>query len=68
MTCKGSFSNGKLQANVETGSGHPGHIFSGSSGSDPVYKLSGSDRRPGLDHVRNEIVSLTRGKLINAIA
>ena len=31
---------------VETGSGHPGqpgHIFSGSSGSDPVYKLSGSD-------------------------
>ena len=28
---------------VETGSGHPGHIFSGSSGSDPVYNLSGSD-------------------------
>ena len=25
---------------VETGSGHPGHIF---SGSDPVYNLSGSD-------------------------
>ena len=23
--------------------GHPGHIFSGSSGSDPVYNLSGSD-------------------------
>ena len=28
---------------VETGSGHPGHIFSGSSGSDPVYNLSGFD-------------------------
>ena len=28
---------------VETGSGQPGHIFSGSSGSDPVYRLSGSD-------------------------
>ena len=31
---------------VEIGSGHPGqlgHIFSGSSGSDPVYKLSRSD-------------------------
>ena len=28
---------------VETGSGQPGHIFSGSSRSDPVYKLSGSD-------------------------
>ena len=24
--------------------GHPGHIFSGSSGSDPVYNLSGSDQ------------------------
>ena len=28
---------------VETGLGHPGHIFSGSSRSDPVYNLSGSD-------------------------
>ena len=34
---------------VETGSGHPGHpgqpghILSGSSGSDPLYKISGSD-------------------------
>ena len=33
----------RLQGSVETGSGHPGHIFSGSSGSDPVYNLSGSD-------------------------
>ena len=35
-----------VSISVETGSGHPGqpgHIFSGSSGSDPVYKLSGSD-------------------------
>ena len=36
--------NGYYDINsVETGSGHPGHIFSGSSGSDPVYNLSGSD-------------------------
>ena len=28
---------------VETGSGHPGHVFAGSSGSDPLYKISGSD-------------------------
>ena len=32
-----------VSISVETGSGHPGHIFSGSSGSDPVYNLSGSD-------------------------
>ena len=32
-----------VSVSVETGSGQPGHIFSGSSGSDPVYKLSGSD-------------------------
>ena len=32
-----------IHNSVETGSGHPGHIFSGSSGSDPVYNLSGSD-------------------------
>ena len=40
---------------VETGSGHPGHpghILSGSSGSDPLYKLSGSDPDPTLNHVR----------------
>ena len=38
---------GVVHDSVETGSGHPGQpglIFSGSSGSDPVYKLSGSDR------------------------
>ena len=28
---------------VETRSGHPGHIFSGLSGSDPLYKISRSD-------------------------
>ena len=32
-----------IRTSVETGSGRPGHIFSGSSGSDPVYNLSGSD-------------------------
>ena len=35
-----------MQLSVETGSGHPGHpghIFSWSYGSDPVYNLSGSD-------------------------
>ena len=32
----------KIEDSVETGSGQPGHIFSGSSRSDPVYKLSGS--------------------------
>ena len=34
---------GTWRYSVETGSGHPGHIFSGSSGSNPVYNLSGSD-------------------------
>ena len=37
---------GLILVSVETGSGlpgQPGHIFSGSSGSDSVYKLSGSD-------------------------
>ena len=32
-----------VQISVETELGHPGHIFSGSSWSDPVYNLSGSD-------------------------
>ena len=39
---------------VETGAGHlghPGHVLSGSSGFDPVYKMSGSDLDPALDHV-----------------
>ena len=39
---------------VETGSGHPGHpghIFSGSSRSDPDYKISGSDPDAALYHV-----------------
>ena len=37
---------GGICIRVETGScypGHPGHILSGSSGSDPLYKISGSD-------------------------
>ena len=40
---------------VETGLGHlghPGHILSGSSGSDPLYKISRSDPDPTLYHVR----------------
>ena len=43
---------------VETGLGHlgylghPGHVFAGSSGSDPLYKISGSDPDSALDHVR----------------
>ena len=39
---------------VETGSGHPGqpgHILSGSSGSDPLYKISGSDPDSTLYHM-----------------
>ena len=34
-----------MRVRVEAGSGHlghPGHIFAGSSGSDPLYKISGS--------------------------
>ena len=37
---------GQVEIRVETGSGHPGqlgHILSGSSGSDLLYKISGSD-------------------------
>ena len=45
-----------IYTNVETGSGQPGHIF---SGSDPVYKLS------RLDHMRNKIIHLMTWKLIN---
>ena len=46
---------------VEAGLGHPGHpghpghsghILSESSGSDPLYKLSGSDPDSTLYHVR----------------
>ena len=45
------------QYRVETGSGYPGyagqlgHVLSGSSGSDQVYKISGSDPDSTLDHV-----------------
>ena len=40
---------------VETGSGHPGqpgHVLSGSSRSDPVYKIFGSDPNSALNHVQ----------------
>ena len=43
---------------VETGSGHPGypgqlgHVLSRSSGSDPVYKISGSDLDSALNHMQ----------------
>ena len=40
---------------VETGSGHlgqPDHVLSGSSGSDLVCKISGSDLDSALNHVR----------------
>ena len=46
-----------VQIRVETGSGYPGyqgqlgHVLSGSSRFDPVYKISGSDSDSALDHV-----------------
>ena len=36
---------------VETRLGHPGHILSGLSGSDQLYKISRSDPDSALDHV-----------------
>ena len=42
-----------LRDRVETESSHldqPGHVLSGSSGSDPVYKISGSDVDSALDY------------------
>ena len=41
-----------LVTRVETGSGYPGHVLPGSSGSDPAYKVSWSDPDSALDHVR----------------
>ena len=47
--CKSGVYSMYVHSRVETGSGHPGHlghpghILSGSSGSDPLYKISGSD-------------------------
>ena len=47
-----------LYIRVETGSGYPGHlgqpchVLSGSSGSDPVYKISGSDPDSVLNRVQ----------------
>ena len=46
--------NCMLYTRVEIGSGHPGqlgHILSGSSGSDPLYKISGSEPDSTLYHV-----------------
>ena len=43
---------GGVSTRVETGLGHPGHILSGSSGSDPLYKISRSDPDSTLYHVR----------------
>ena len=40
-----------LGCRIETGSGHLGHGLSGSSGSDPVYKISGSDPDSALNHM-----------------
>ena len=47
-----------VQIRVETGSGHPnylgqlGMILCGSSGSDPVNKISGSDPDSALNHMQ----------------
>ena len=49
---------GYVPIRVETGLGHPdypgqpGHVLSGSSGSDTVYEISGSDPDSALDYVR----------------
>ena len=43
---KGQILDGSISNSIETRPdhlGHPGHILSGSSGSDPVYRLSGFD-------------------------
>ena len=39
-----------IYAGVETGSGHLGHVLSGSSGSDLVYEISRSDSDSALNH------------------
>ena len=42
-------------ARVETRLGHlgqAGQVLSGSTGSDPVYKISGSDPNSALNHVQ----------------
>ena len=41
----------KVAIRVKTGLGHPSHVLSGSSGSDPVYKISGSDPDSTLDYM-----------------
>ena len=45
---------GAVQPSVATGSGHPdhpGHILPGSTGSDPLYKISESDPDFAWDHM-----------------
>ena len=41
-----------IPTRVETRLGYLSHVLSGSSGCDPVYKISGSDLDSALDHMR----------------
>ena len=41
-----------IPTRVETRLGYLSHVLSGSSGGDPVYKISGSDLDSALDHMR----------------
>ena len=43
--------NSFIANRVETGTGQLGYVLSGSSKSDLVYKISGSDPDSNLDHV-----------------
>ena len=40
-----------ISTRIKTGLDHPGCILSGSSGSNPVYKITGFDPDSALDHV-----------------
>ena len=40
-----------VEIRVGIGSGHSGHVLSGSLGSDPVYKTSRCDLDSALDHM-----------------
>ena len=46
---------------VETGSGHPGHVLSGSSRSDPVYKISRFDHDSAVDHMYVHVLIVMPG-------
>ena len=50
---------------AETRSGHPDHVLSKSSGSDLVYKLSGSDPDSTLDHKHWRLVLI---KVMNQVS